>query len=112
MAEQESVDDVWDDWQQAVNMTPHELEQWLETDESKSVGDTGGEGESTGHKEGRRIVRILRSKKGDLTDDDVATMRKVVGYVHRHTAQGGPEHDKEHSKWRYSLMNWGNDPLK
>jgi hypothetical protein len=39
-------------------------------------------------------------------------MRRIVGYVHRHLAQGGPEHDKEHSKWRYSLMNWGHDPLK
>ena len=106
------VDGIWDDWQQAVNMTPKELEDWLGTDESQSVGDTGGEGESTGHKEGRRIVEILRTNKGDLTDDDVAQMHKVVGYVHRHSAQGGPEHDKEHSKWRYSLMNWGNDPLE
>ena len=26
--------------------------------------------------------------------------------------QGGPADDKEHSRWRYSLMNWGHDPLK
>ena len=38
-------------------------------------------------------------------------MHKVVGYVHRHGAQG-PDGDVEHSRWRYSLMNWGNDPLK
>ena len=106
------VDGIWDDWQQAVNMTPKELEDWLGTDESRSVGDTAGHGESTGHKEGRRIVEILRTHKGDLTDDDVSQMHEVVGYVHRHSAQGGPEHDREHSKWRYSLMNWGNDPLK
>ncbi len=109
---QEDVDDVLKDWKDAVNMTPRELEHWLETDESKSVGDTGGQGESTGHKEGKRIVELLGTKKGDLTDDDVANMRKVVGYVHRHLAQGGPKDDAEHSKWRYSLMNWGHDPLK
>jgi hypothetical protein len=108
----EGLDDVWDDWQQAVTMTAKELEDWLRTDESKSVGDTGGDGESTGHASGRRIVEILRTKKADLTDDDVAHMRKVVGYVHRHRAQGGPDEDKAHSKWRYSLMNWGDDPLK
>lgn len=108
----EGLDDVWDDWQQAVNMTPKELEDWLATDESQSVGDTGGKGESTGHKEGRLIVDILRKKKGDITDEDVRAMHKVVGYVHRHSAQGGPKDDREHSKWRYSLMNWGNDPLK
>ena len=39
-------------------------------------------------------------------------MRKVVGYVHRHLAQGGPAQDVEHSKWRYSLMNWGHDPQR
>jgi hypothetical protein len=39
-------------------------------------------------------------------------MRKIVGYVRRHLKQGGPQDDKEHSAWRYSLMNWGHDPLK
>ena len=62
--------------------------------------------------EERRIVELLGTKKADLTDDDVAHMKKVVGYVRRHTAQGGPKEDKEHSRWRYSLKNWGHDPLK
>jgi hypothetical protein len=39
-------------------------------------------------------------------------MRKVGGYVHRHMAQAGPADDMEQSQWRYSLMNWGDDPLK
>jgi hypothetical protein len=39
-------------------------------------------------------------------------MRKVVGYVHRHRAQQPSKEDLETSTWRYSLMNWGNDPLK
>ena len=34
----------------------------------KSVGDSGS-GESTGHKSGRRIVKIKRTNKDDLTDD-------------------------------------------
>jgi Protein of unknown function (DUF3140) len=103
------LDDVWDDWKSAVNMTAKELERWLDTDESKSVGQ--GEGESTGHKSGRRIVDILGTKKGELSDDDVAHMRKVVGYVHRHLAQR-PDGDVSETAWRYSLMNWGHDPLK
>jgi hypothetical protein len=111
MAKTDELDDVWDDWKDAVNMTASEIERWLDTDESKEVGDKSGGGESTGHHSGRRIVEILHKKKDELDDDDVAWMRKVVGYVHRHRAQG-PEHDVEHSRWRYSLMNWGNDPLK
>ena len=107
------------DFHAAVNMTPAELERWLETDGSKSVGWAGGQPkhdasgpESVGHHEGRRIVEIKRTKAADLTEADYADMKKVTGYVHRHMAQGGPAEDKAHSRWRQSLMNWGCDPLK
>ena len=104
------------DFKAAVNMPPAALEKWLETPDSRAVGwkgpDGKGEGESVGHAEGRRIVELLRKGKSALTDDDRAHMAKVVGYVHRHLAEGGPAHDKEHSRWRYSLMNWGHDPCK
>ncbi|QCR18404.1 DUF3140 domain-containing protein [Agrococcus sp. SGAir0287] len=103
------LDEVWDDWRESVTMAPKELERWLDTDESRRVGDGDG-GESTGHRSGRRIVTILRTRKDDLTLDDVRWMRKVVGYVHRHLAQR-PKGDVEESDWRYSLMNWGHDPL-
>jgi hypothetical protein len=93
-----------------VNMTPKELEEWLENDESRSVGQDE-DGESTGHKSGRRIVQLLRAKVDDLSEDDYAHMRKVRGYIKRHLAQR-PSHDVETSRWRYSLMNWGHDPLK
>jgi hypothetical protein len=43
-----------DDFRDNVNMTRKELEDWLQTDESKSVGQGGGE--SKGHESGRRIV--------------------------------------------------------
>ncbi len=39
-------------------------------------------------------------------------MRDVVGYVHRHQTQKPENEDVEDSRWRYSLMNWGHDPLK
>ncbi len=106
-------DDIRKDFGEAVNMTPKELEDWLQTDASQSVGQkSGGSGESTGHESGRRIVELLRTRKDDLTDDDLAHMRKVHGYVQRHLAQEPQHEDVETSKWRYSLMNWGHDPLK
>jgi hypothetical protein len=52
----------------------------------------GDGGESVGHESGRRIVAIKR--KDDLDEDDLAHMRKVVGYARRRMAQGGPEEDK------------------
>ena len=45
------VDDkqqVIEDFDEAVNMTAKELEDWLKTDESKSVGQSDGGGESKG----------------------------------------------------------------
>lgn len=85
----------------------------MKTDESKSVGWSGdGGGETVGDRSGYRIIDIKMKKKADLTDDDFAQMRKVVGYVHRHIAQGGPEKDRKTSPWRYSFMNWGHDPLR
>lgn len=99
-----------EEFDDAVNMTAKQLSDWLETDESKAVGDRD-DGESTGHASGRRIVKLLQAKTGDLSDSDYSHMRKVVGYVHRHLAQR-PDHDVKDSRWRYSLMNWGHDPLK
>ena len=95
---------------EAVNMTAHELEEWLGTDESKEVGQKNGGGESTGHEMGRHVVEVLGKHQADLTDSDLAHMRKVVGYVHRHLAQR-PDGDVTDTRWRYSLMNWGHDPL-
>ena len=95
----------------AVTMTVSALETWLKTDESKAVGQKDGGRESTGHEMGRRIVKLLDKKQADLDDDDLATMRKVAGYVKRHLAQR-PDGDVSETPWRYSLMNWGHDPLK
>ncbi|MEB3416868.1 DUF3140 domain-containing protein [Alteriqipengyuania sp. WL0013] len=103
-------DETYDEFYDCVNMQPKELEDWLDTEESKSVGDSDG-GESTGHKSGRRIVEIKHTKKADLTDSQYDHMNKVVGYIHRHLAQR-PDGDVEETDWRYSLMNWGHDPLK
>jgi hypothetical protein len=107
------TDQVWAEFGDAVNMSPSELEKWLRTEESLDNGwKADGRKESIGHHSGRRIVDIKHKKRADLTDEDYEHMRKVVGYVHRHLAQGGPKVDKERSAWRYSLMNWGHDPLK
>ena len=107
----EDAETVDREFADAVNMTASEIEKWLDTDESKGVGDKSGAGESTGHASGRRIIGILRKKKADLTDGDRGHMGKVVGYVHRHLAQR-PSGDVSDTPWRYSLMNWGHDPEK
>lgn len=106
------TDDVLSDFKAAVNMTPSQLERWLQTEESRTVGFKGAPGkESVGHASGRRIVRLLGKDREALTPGDLAHMRRVVGYVHRHLAQR-PAGKVRDTPWRQSLMNWGHDPLK
>ena len=96
-----------------VNMSRQELIEWLSTDESRKVGWKGADGkalESVGHASGRRIADILRKNDGELRAYDLAHMRKVVGFIRRHSAQR-PDNIYT-SRWRYSLMNWGHDPTK
>ncbi len=112
MSSRKDHDLIWKEWKELVNMAPKALEDWLATEQSESVGVDAGDGESKGHKSGRRIVEIRRTKKADLSEADWDHMARVVGYIKRHRAQGGPQEDVEHSAWRYSLMNWGHDPLK
>ena len=107
----DSDDDIRAEFDEAVNMTARQLENWLQTEESRSVGQKDDGGESTGHRSGRRIISLLGKRKDDLTDDDLAHMRKVNGYVKRHLAQR-PQGDIADTAWRYSLMNWGHDPDK
>jgi Protein of unknown function (DUF3140) len=99
------------EFQAAVNLTAKELETWLETAESQSVGMKEQEGdESTGHRSGRQIVELLHKKRSSYSKEDYNQMRRVVSYIHRHLAQK-PSGEIEHSRWRYSLKNWGHDPL-
>lgn len=114
MAQQDDHETVWKNFREAVNMTADEIEDWLETEESGKVGfRREGATESVGHASGRRIVTILRKTKAELDGGDYAHMRKVIGFVRRHRGQGPHEEFRiPTSRWRYSLMNWGHDPLK
>lgn len=106
-----SNEQVIEEFNGLVNMRPKELEEWLSTEESKSVGHSDDGEESKGHKSGRKIVEIERKNKSDYTEEDVQHMQNVTNYIKRHRAQP-PGQNAESSRWRYSLMNWGHDPLK
>jgi hypothetical protein len=96
-----------------TNLSPAELRRWLETPESRKVGMVRrGETESVGRQSARRILAIKATKVDDLTDADYAHMKKVIGYCRRHLAQRPPFGEVRDTRWRWSLMNWGHDPLK
>ncbi len=99
------------DFSEAVNMKVSEIKQWLKTEESHSVGQKDQKGKIKGRESGKKIIKILQKEESDYKKKDFKHMKKVVGYVHRHLAQK-PSGDIKETRWRYSLMNWGNDPMK
>ncbi|RFA21270.1 DUF3140 domain-containing protein [Subtercola boreus] len=99
------------DFHSVVNMTASQLEKWLQTEDSKAVGQKKDSNESVGHRSGRHIITLLHKKQAEFTAADYEHMEKVVGYVHRHLKQR-PDGDITDTRWRFSLMNWGHDPLK
>ncbi|GAB3718359.1 DUF3140 domain-containing protein [Spirosoma flavus] len=102
---------IRDEFTKVVNMSATQLEKWLSSEESKSVGQRkGDDSESIGHKSGKHIIAILKKKVQELKNDDYAHMEKVISYVKRHSAQR-PDHVAG-SNWAYSLKNWGHDPTK
>ncbi|KAJ5473106.1 hypothetical protein N7475_002672 [Penicillium sp. IBT 31633x] len=98
-----------------VNMTPTELRDWLEQEESLTSGWEGGSGETIGHESGRKILQILEHNQtgnSDYSDHDIDHMRRVVSYCKRHLAQEErAKHDTKSKSYR-SLKNWGHDALK
>ena len=101
--------DLVGEFKEMVNMSAQELDAWLKTEESRAVGQQDGGHESVGHRSGQRIVEILQKDSDDYSDADLAHMRKVIGYIHRHLAQR-PKGEVSDTPWRHSLMNWGHDP--
>ncbi|KAK0719901.1 hypothetical protein B0H67DRAFT_169528 [Lasiosphaeris hirsuta] len=107
------------EFNELVNMTAPDLEEWLKTQASTSSGwakhDHDGSGESIGHESGRRIVEILNKNPdrdpAGYDEDDIPHMRKVVSYCKRHLAQEERAKHNTDSKSYKSLKNWGHDAL-
>jgi hypothetical protein len=93
-----------------VNMSPREIETWHRTEQSASVGQDSGDGVSVGVKAGQRTIQLLRGKR-EPNADDIKHMRRVISFIKRLRTQS-PRKNRETSRWRYALMNWGHDPLK
>jgi hypothetical protein len=104
-------EEIYKEFGALVNMSPSEIEKWLDTEESGSVGQDSGDGESIGHKSGEKIIAIKQKNKADLTDADYEHIQKVISYISRHTAQK-PSGDVSQTRWHYSLKNWGHDATK
>lgn len=68
-----------------VNLTADELDEWLQTKESKDAGYSADGGETTGHQSGREIVEILKknpkpAEEDSYDEEELSRMGKVVAY--------------------------------
>ncbi|KAK5199218.1 hypothetical protein LTR99_001259 [Exophiala xenobiotica] len=110
--------DVIEDFNNTVNMTAEELEEWLKGDDSQKSGwsKDDGSGESIGHESGRKIIEILKKNpKRDPSkydEDDLQHMRRVAAYNKRHLAQEEKAKQDTNSNSYRSLKNWGHDAQK
>lgn len=106
------------EFNELVNMSAGELEEWLRGEDSTSSGwsKDDGSGETIGHESGRNIIKILqKNPKKDpqkYDEDDIPHMRKVVAYCKRHLAQEQKAKQDTTSKSYKSLKNWGHDAQK
>jgi hypothetical protein len=106
----ETIDDeLWDEFHRVVNMTSHELEDWLRT------RDAGEDAErfpdQAGTPTGREVLAVLRKRRGDLTAEDARVMGRVVERVHAQR-RDDLEPTAGQAPWRHRLMSLGHDPLR
>ena len=107
-----NVDQVIKEFRTVVNLKRDQLERWLSMPDSKKLGFKDEVKAGTrGHESGKRILKILSKRRDKYTEDDLRHMQTVVGFVRQHRREKPPG-DVFASNWRYSLMNWGHDPMK
>ena len=105
-------EDVYAEFSALVNMSPLELENWLETKTSKIPGEETRESELVIDKKfSRKLIKILLKRKVMLTKGEYECMDTIVNHIKK-LYNHKPAEDILTSDWRYALMNLGHDPLK
>jgi Protein of unknown function (DUF3140) len=102
-------DELWDEFHRVVNMTSHELRDWLLTRDAGEDAETLPD--QAGTPTGREVLAILGKRRRDVTEEDAHVMRRVVDRVHEQR-RDDLEPTAGQAAWRHKLMSLGHDPLK
>lgn len=104
----QAVEQTWQEFHNVVNLTSRELGDWLGSQDDLAP--------RPGPKEppplGTAVLSILRKRKVDLTDDDLAVMTKVVDIVRDETDGISDQELTTDERRRRRLLNIGHDPLR
>lgn len=101
---------LWEEFHGVVNMTSNELESWLRASTAgERSEDLPGE---AGDERGRHVLAVLRKRRVDLTDADIALMREVVATVSAERERVRVADAAQDPDWRHRMMSLGHDPVK
>lgn len=112
------VDEAYEGFQSAVNMSPSEIEAFGESDNFGVYQDKKSGGQPIDEPR-EDVLRLTRTPKSEWSDEDdgfneVEQANEVSAFVGRMSSgeQGDPMAgtDPELSKRDASLLNWGHDP--
>ena len=104
------VDQVWEDFHAAVNMTSRELADWLRTDAASEGAEAFRD--QAGPATGQQVLRVLSKRRTDVTPQDVDVMRAVAGAIRARRGEDLDAPVAGGATWRRELMDLGHDPLK
>jgi SPP1 gp7 family putative phage head morphogenesis protein len=105
---QDRIDEAYDKFQAAVNMSPSELEEWRD-------GDIAVKASLRPKTVINRVIRLLRKPKSEWTGADATAAMKVHSFVSRMKGNERGENvdaETDYSKRDISLKNWGFNPRK
>jgi hypothetical protein len=111
-------DELYAEWKRLVNMTPSELERFMQSEEGRRAGLSASEAKAQGIGRGRDSARaILRMKskpKSEWTSTDWDWAKRQVSFIKRMRGASGKLEDAQGRPTRklLALKIWGHDPRK
>lgn len=111
-------EDIYKKWQELVNMSPSELEKFMDSEDGQEAGLTREEAKAEGIHRGRDSARAILRMKGkgveNWTDEDWAWAGRQNSFNSRMLGMKGPLFDEKGHRTRKhtSLLIWGHDPTK
>lgn len=120
----EEREELWPKWRKLVNMTPSQIERFLNSPEGKAAGlsrkEASKAGIARGRDSARALVRMLptggssyeRAEK-NWSDNDWEWAKRQYSFISRMRKSKGPLYkDDEMTRKLTSLLIWGHDPRK
>lgn len=106
-ATEEEIEERYQEFQDMVNMSASEIEEWGEKECSDKASQNPDKVRS-------RVVSLLRTNKEDWGDEEYDDAGKVISFISRMKGVDGGDKPSEDcpTKRNISLMNWGFNPTK